>query len=979
LARSSKDARDEEAAGRARPRTPVQAAAQAVVLAAFLGIGAAFAAESIARASSAVPGCVGAAADVLVGIGLTLATGLFWTASGRKPGHAAAIGLAAAIPCGAALWLRGYEPGAGAMPLGFGLLAALTTAASLAPPRRAERIRLARAAAIDATGDGVLVVDAEGRVLEANEAARLALDLEPRGGSRTARGVTPGAASVLPAEGFERLLAQPELGHITFQTESGRFFEAWVTPADANASLKGTRAVVVRDVTGRRRDERRLFRLAHYDSLTGLANRRLFVEQLERSLERAREENHLVALLYVDLDHFKDINDALGHGAGDELLCTLAQRFRNHLRADDLLALGSSSERPADVSRLAGDEFAVVVPRIAEGMAAGNVAERILELIAEPVELMGRSVTNTGSIGISVFPRDGDEIETLVKHADAALYAAKRLGRGRFEFYDASLSEPNDRARVIEQELALALERGELRLQYQPKVDLATGTVSGFEALLRWNCATLGPIPPKDFIPVAEARGLVSAIGSWCIAEACRQLRSWREAGFEPVPVSVNVSAHQFAQTDLERVVTEALRESGIEPRLLELELTESLLLDDNDASSLCLRNLRAIGVRVALDDFGTGYSALTYLNRFPLDVLKMDRGLLRDVENSDSVAGIASAVVAMAHALGLEVVAEGVDVEEQIERLRGMGCDLVQGFVYAPALPPGDATRFLARDGGARPEVRPSEKTSPGWLSAHAVATPPRRPDERRRDGAATRRVLVVDDPHGALASVALRLTRLGADVRYAVDVEEGRQQVALDQAKIRLVIAPPTIDPQGIAILREDLAAHLRDAKPALLFVGDEPDERTRGYLRDAGATWVLWAPFDDAELRFVVTAAMAFPDELVVRKEPRVPADLTAWLRCGNHREVGVISNLSPIGAFIEVANLPPVGSGVRIEFQVGEARVRTFATVSHVQSGSHDDDHAAWKPRGMGIAFAKLEPDVALALRTLVEERAARYVP
>ena len=404
-------------------------------------------------------------------------------------------------------------------------------------------------------------------------------------------------------------------------------------------------------MTKQQRGQRHLVQLAHYDSLTGLGNRRLFVNRLESEIADARKHGAQVALLYIDLDRFKDVNDTLGHGAGDDLLKTLAKRFQIALRTPSDARNGEAS-----VYRLGGDEFAIIISRPDSIEEVMSMAQTALKLIGEPMSVADRIIASSGSVGIALFPEHAKDVEDLVKHADSALYVAKDLGRARYTLYEPSFSSDADRSHKIAQELRNAITNGELALHYQPKVELETDTVEGFEALLRWFRAELGFVGPSEFIPVAEDRGMINEIGAWCLREACRQIRTWQDAGFNVVPVSVNVSSAQFRDADVSRIVSDALVEHEIHPSLLEIELTESLLLDDDERTGMALRDLRAIGVRVALDDFGTGYSALTYLNRFPLDVVKMDRGFLRDIEDSNAAAGIASAVISMSHSLGLEV-----------------------------------------------------------------------------------------------------------------------------------------------------------------------------------------------------------------------------------------------------------------------------------------------------------------------------------
>jgi diguanylate cyclase (GGDEF)-like protein len=724
------------------------------------------------------------------------------------------------------------------------------------------------------------------------------------------------------------------------------------------------------------------------------------------------------------LDHFKELNDSLGHAAGDTLLQTLAERFRDYFGSQDLTSLGISDSARIGLARLGGDEFAIVIPRVKDSSAAGELAQQLLQLIGKPMTIADRSLTHSASVGIALFPDDAENVESLIQHADAALYAAKSRGRNRHAFYESSFDARAERRHAIEQGLREALARGEFRLHYQPKVDTATEEVVGFEALLRWKSQELGDVGPGEFIPIAEERRMIGTIGAWCLEEACRQIKSWSLEGFEPVPVSVNVSSAQFEETDLQRVVTEALRKHTVDPQLLELELTESLLLEEGEHTALALRDLRSIGVRIALDDFGTGYSALTYLNRFPLDVLKMDRDLLRDIEDNPAAVGIASAVVSMAHSLGLTVVAEGIDSEGQVPVLQRMNCDQIQGFLYAPALPPEDARRFLAPRGGRPPVAEPGGSLPGRVTGSQAAATPQsdlgaeapasaassssvsepqisespvvsttetlqpegdptqRTPAENvavvRADDPSDvgRRVLVLDGGDGLVGPAALRLSRLGVDVHYAVDPDEGLLFVAQETSAIRLLLASPTVDLDKMRTVREAMSREI-GALPVLIVIGEEPDAAARARIRDAGATWILWSPFDDTELAFVVKSALALPRELAQRREPRVPVDLVAKVQSGGRREMALLSSLSPRGAFVEMSDPLPVESQLRIEFELPTHRFRLFARVVHTQV--EDADQPLTSTSGMGVVFFGPERETELALRKAVEERAARYLP
>jgi diguanylate cyclase (GGDEF)-like protein len=760
--------------------------------------------------------------------------------------------------------------------------------------------------------------------------------------------------------------------------------------------------VLVRDITRQRHDKRNLIRLAHYDSLTGLANRRLFLKNLDRAIEAASLSGEVAALLYIDLDHFKETNDSLGHSGGDVVLQQMAARFLEHLRPEHFGGSTLPMGARFHLARLSGDEFALVVTKIADAEAAREVADRILQVVGEPAQIGERIVTTSASVGIALFPRDGGSVEALIRSADAALYAAKTHGRNRASFYESSIDAGKERSANLAEALRRAIDRSELTLHYQPKVDVVSEATVGFEALLRWESPELGTVGPKDFIPVAEERGLIDEIGAWCLEEACREIRRWRDAGFVPVPVSVNVSPVQFREDNLQRAVTDALKAHDVEPDLLEIELTESLLLDEGDNTARCLRDLRAIGVRVALDDFGTGYSALAYLNIFPLDVLKLDRIFLREIHFDRSAAKIVSAVVSMAHGLGLTVVAEGVDSEEQLPVLREMQCDQIQGFLYSPAVPADDAVRLLARPGG-RPPVVPFGGSSLGNLPAETssgeeVATEPALKSgadtsDADTSGADTSDVdlpdaaspeeeipglLLVDDGAASLESLTVRLMRLGGigiDLQYASLPDEARLLIEQEENTVQALVMPPTIDLDAAVSIRASLAQKLR-AQPPIVVIGEEPDPSVRSRLRELRDLSVLWSPFDDNELAFVLRAALT-PHHLLSRRlEIRVPVNLTARIKTSRLKESVVLSSLSPRGAFLEMSDPLPVGASIRLEFDLSTDSFHLFARVVYQ---AQEDPDCLFSNSGIGVTFYGADRTTERELGKAVTERAARYLP
>ncbi|GAB3321860.1 putative bifunctional diguanylate cyclase/phosphodiesterase [Haliea atlantica] len=465
----------------------------------------------------------------------------------------------------------------------------------------------------------------------------------------------------------------------------------------------------------------RLRQLAYFDSLTALPNRRLFTEQLDLLLRLARRNDELLALMFLDLDNFKRINDSLGHSAGDLLLKEVAQRLASCVRESDVVAHFVDNESRIDVSRLGGDEFTVVLNQVENKDAVSKVAQRLLNSLLQPITIDGHELVVTPSIGIAVAPQDADSIEGLLKAADTAMHQAKARGKNTFLFYDHSMdAESVDRLR-LEADLRRALERDELLFHYQPQVDAETGTVMGVEALMRWQHPEQGMIPPFRFIPIAEEAGLIGEMGLWGIRAACRDIVQLRREGLHLPKVAVNVSALQFSSNFAERVRT-ILEETGASPDMLELELTESILVEDSNQILGLLRDLKQLGVRLSIDDFGTGYSSLSYLSRFPLDELKIDRSFVIDIDKSEADASLVSAIIAMGRSLNLELVAEGVETPEQFEFLTRGGELTIQGYLFSKPVEL-DALKPLLAVGHFAPRIR--DVRAELAAAAPAIASP--------------------------------------------------------------------------------------------------------------------------------------------------------------------------------------------------------------------------------------------------------------
>jgi len=449
----------------------------------------------------------------------------------------------------------------------------------------------------------------------------------------------------------------------------------------------------------------RLRQMAYYDSLTSLPNRRLFTEQLDLLLRLAKRNKEMMALLFLDLDNFKRINDSLGHSAGDLLLREVAKRLSGCVRDSDVVAHYVESNSRIDVSRLGGDEFTVVLNQLDSAESAGTVAQRLIDTLVQPMVIEGHELVVTPSIGIAVAPNDADNVEGLLKAADTAMYHAKSSGKNHFLFYNRDMDAASVERLTLETDLRKAIERNELRLYYQPQVDTMTGTVVGAEALMRWQHPEHGLVPPFKFIPLAEEMGLIVELGEWGLHEACRQMVELQSLGLELPKMSVNVSALQFNKAFIQRV-GEVLQETGLHPKRLELELTEGIMMDDSEATIGALQDLKELGVQLSIDDFGTGYSSLSYLSRFPLDELKIDRSFVVDFDKSQNDASLVIAIIAMARSMRLQLVAEGVETHEQYHFLTQHGATVIQGFMFSQPVPVEELKPLLA-PGHFREQIR--------------------------------------------------------------------------------------------------------------------------------------------------------------------------------------------------------------------------------------------------------------------------------
>lgn len=584
------------------------------------------------------------------------------------------------------------------------------------------------------------------------------------------------------------------------------------------------------DITERKQNEDQLEYLATHDELTGLANRALLQDRLDQSLRFAHRSGRILAVLLIDLDRFKIINDSLGHDFGDKLLRSVAERLQHVVREADTVA------------RLGGDEFVVLLSEVADVDDVGLLAARILRSLAEPHRIDGREITVVASLGISLYPKDSDNGATLIRTADIAMYRAKREGGGGFSFFAPDMNQRAMETMELENALRQALEQDEFRLYFQPKVDLASGRISGCEALARWQHPQRGLVSPNDFIPLAEETGLIVPLGIWVLQEACRQVKAWQLQGLPGVSVAVNLSARQFRKGDLPQLVQDTLLKTGLDPCWLELEMTESMVMDNADKAIALMERLKRIGARLSLDDFGTGYSSFSSLSRFPIDHLKIDRSFITDIVSNPNSATIATSIIAMAHRMRLKVIAEGVETEAQLSYLRRHGCDEIQGYFFSPPL---SATEFAG-------------------LLQRGIHVPLL--DEAH---SAERTLLIVDDVPNIILSLQRVLSEEGCRILTAASAHAGLDLLAREN--IQVVLSDQRMpDMSGIEFMGRVKVLHPDTVRIVLSGYADL--ETVTRAVNEGTVYKFLDKPWDDDLLRGNIRDAFRTYEETVRPRQER-----------------------------------------------------------------------------------------------------------
>jgi len=690
--------------------------------------------------------------------------------------------------------------------------------------RSEEELRL-RQRAIEASSNGIMIVDItlpDNPIVYANPAFEQITGYScQQAMGRNARFLSRDDREQIGLEEMRAALREQREGYAVlrnYRSDGGLFWNALSIAPVLDEGGKATHFVgIMNDITEQKRYEEQLEYRANHDELTDLPNRNLLSNLIIQSALYADRYRREMAVLFVDLDHFKFGNDTLGYSAGDLLLKTMAERLRGCVRATDTVA------------RHGGDEFVVVLSDLGKSEDVASVVQKIRDALCAPVRIEGRELVLTCSIGISTYPGDGSEAQALLKNADAAMFRAKEQGRNGFQFYTPELNARVVAHMIMEQHLRRALDNGELAVHYQPQLDLASGRVSGMEALLRWRNPELGMVSPAAFIPLAEETGLIVPIFEWVLEVACRQNRTWQAAGFPQLTVAVNLSPFQFRARNLCATVERILGETGLAPGSLELEIIESAIMHDVESALVIMKELKQLGVKLAMDDFGTGYSSLSYLKRFPFDKLKIDISFVREVTTEPESAAIARSIIAMGHNLNLRVIAEGIETAAQLSYLRTHGCDEMQGFLFSRALSAEEFGALLRED--RRLEI----------------------PDKGGSRGART--LLLVDDEPPVIAALARLLDSEGLLILSATCAEEGLELLAVNQ--VGVVLCDQRMPGMhGIELLRR-----VKEIYPdtiRILLSGHADRDVVLGAVNQGAVFKVLDKPLDGELLRQVIRDA-------------------------------------------------------------------------------------------------------------------------
>lgn len=611
--------------------------------------------------------------------------------------------------------------------------------------------------------------------------------------------------------------------------QDGQCFPIDISITQLSLGGRSTAIAIIDDISGRKQYEEQLEYQANHDELTNLPNRNLLTDRLRQALLMARRNHQEVAIFFVDLDNFKFINDTLGHDIGDRLLKIVAERLSACVRSGDTVA------------RQGGDEFVIIVSNQAVSDHTTRIAAKILQETAQPFCIDEHELIITCSIGISLFPRDGEDVQALIKNADVAMYRAKEQGRNRFQFFTGEMNARSLARMTMEKYLRRALEKNELLLYYQPKVNLYSGRVASMEALLRWQSPELGMVSPANFIPLAEETGLIEQIGEWVLRTACRQNKAWQDADLPPLTVAVNLSARQLRQPNITSLIRQVLRETGLGPRWLELEITESMVMQDVDRVTDILGELKGMGIYLAMDDFGTGFSSLSYLKRFPFDKLKIDQSFVRDITSDPDNAAIAKAVIAMAHSLHLKVIAEGVETEGQLNYLRAHGCDEMQGYYFSRPVPVAEFEQLLRAGHCLHPMVG--------------------------NEPCAAKTLLVVDDEKEVTTSLQRLFVLEGYCVLMAQSAEEGFELLANNRVSV-------VISDQSMPIMTgTEFLRRVKELYPHIvrIILSGHADLATATDAINHGAVYkILSKPWNEDLLRGTVNEAFNYYESVATRYE-------------------------------------------------------------------------------------------------------------